>query len=117
MAGSVSRDLMLFLVTKNRWNVKKKEAIEAKTFKVLKECLWFKNYQQRNVFTTNRGSNEKLSLKLAVPEFQKWSFQIIFPETYLFGNTISFKKPVAKLGFNDVAGLKKWTPPNKEISL
>ena len=50
----------------------KKDAIEAKTFKVLKECLWFKNYQRRNVFTTNnRGSNEKLSLKLAVPKFQK----------------------------------------------
>ena len=49
----------------------KKKVIEAKTVKVLKECLWFKNYQQINVFTSNGGSIAKLSLKLAVPKFQK----------------------------------------------
>ena len=49
----------------------KRKVIEAKTVKVLKECLWLKNYQQRNFFTTNRRGNEKLSLKLAVPMFQK----------------------------------------------
>ena len=51
--------------------MKKRKVIEAKTVKVLKERLWFKNYQQRNVFTTNRGSNEKPALKLAVTKFQK----------------------------------------------
>ena len=48
-----------------------KKAIEAKTVKLLKERPWFKNYMQRNVLTSNGGSNEKLSLKLAVPKFRK----------------------------------------------
>ena len=39
--------------------------------KILKECQWFKYYQQRNVFTFNGGSNEKLYLKLAAPKFRK----------------------------------------------
>ena len=56
---------------KEQMKDKKRKVIEAKTVKVLKECLWFKNYQQRNVFTTNRGSNEKPALKLAVTKFQK----------------------------------------------
>ena len=34
-------------------------------------------YLQKDVFTSNRDSNEKLPLKLAVPKFQKLSFQII----------------------------------------
>ena len=51
--------------------MKKKKVIDAKTVKVLKECLWFKNYQQINVFTSNGGSTAKVSLKLAVPKFQK----------------------------------------------
>ena len=38
----------------------RKKVIETKTVKTLKECLWFKYYQQRNVFTSNGGSNEKL---------------------------------------------------------
>ena len=45
--------------------MKERKLIEAKTvkiLKILKECLWFKNYQQRNVFTSNGGSNEKLFL-------------------------------------------------------
>ena len=104
MAGSLSRGLMLFSVTKNRWKIKKKKVIEAKTVKILKECLWLKNYQQRNVFTSNGDSNEKLSLKLAVPKFRKWSFQfiftriistnifvynsLIFTETYLFSKIL-----------------------------
>ena len=71
MADSVSTDLMLFPVTNNRSKMKKQKVIEARTVKVLKECLWFKNYQQRNVFTSNEGSNEKLSLKLAVLKFKK----------------------------------------------
>ena len=37
----------------------------------MKEFLWLKNYQQRNVFKSNGGGNEKLSSKLAVPKFQK----------------------------------------------
>ena len=49
----------------------KRKVIEAKTVKVLKECLWFKNYQQRNFFKSNGGNNEKLSSKFAVPKFQK----------------------------------------------
>ena len=49
----------------------KRKITEAKTVKVLKEPLWFKNYQQRNVFTSEGGSNEKRSLKLDVPKFQK----------------------------------------------
>ena len=79
--------------------MKKRKVTEAKTVKVLKECLWFKNYQQRNVFTTSRGSNEKPALKLAVTKFQKRSFQIIFSKTYIFGNTVSFKKSCGEIKF------------------
>ena len=80
-------------------NDEKSKVIEAKTVKVLKERLWLKNYQQRNVFTTNRGRNEKPALKLAVTKFQKRSFQIIFSKTYLFGNTVSFKKSCCEIKF------------------
>ena len=79
--------------------MKKRKVIEAKTVKVLKERLWFKNYQQRNVFTTNRGSNKKPALKLAVTKFQKRYFQIIFSKTYIFGNTVSFKKSCGEIKF------------------
>ena len=51
----------------------KRKVTEAKTVKILKKSLWFKIYQQRNVFTSNGSSNEKvvmLSLKLPVPKFQ-----------------------------------------------
>ena len=90
----------------------------------MKECLWFKNYQQRNVFTSNGGSNEKLSLKLAVPKFRKWSFQFIFTRNYIYTylriqfldlyKNLPFqqnplKKPLTKLSFSDVAGLKPIT--------
>ena len=88
MAGSLSRDLMMFSVTKDRSKMKKRKVIEAKTVKVFKECIWFKNYQQRNVFISDGGSNEKLSLKLAVLKFQKRSFQIIFSKTYLFSKIL-----------------------------
>ena len=67
--------------------------------KLLKEQLWFKNYQQRNIVTTNTGSNEKPVLKLAVTKFQKRSFQIIFSKTYIFGNTVSFKKSCGEIKF------------------
>ena len=83
-------------------NDEKRKVIEAQTVEVLKElkeCLWFKNYQQRNIFTTNRGSNEKPALKLAVTKFQKRSSQIIFPKTYLFRNTVSFKKSCGEIKF------------------
>ena len=53
MADFVSRDLMQFSITKKQMKDEKRKVIEAKTVKVLKECLWFKNYQQRNAFTTN----------------------------------------------------------------
>ena len=66
MTGSVSRGSNAVLNHKEQMR-----AIKTKTVKVSKKCLWFKNYQQRNVFITNRGSNEKLSLKLAVLKFQK----------------------------------------------
>ena len=55
----------------NKTKTKNGQVIEVKTVKVLKECLWFKNYQQRNIFISNGGSNEKLSSKFAVPKFQK----------------------------------------------
>ena len=45
---------------KEQMKDERKKVIETKTVKVLKECLWFKYYQQRNVFTSNGGSNEKL---------------------------------------------------------
>ena len=47
----------------------KRKVIETKTVEVLKERLWLKNYKQRNIFKTNRGSNEKPALKLAVTKF------------------------------------------------
>ena len=51
-------------------------------------------YQQRNVFTSNGGSNEKLSLKLAVPKFQKRSFQIILSKI-----AKSFKETCGEIKF------------------
>ena len=68
-------------------------------FGITKERLWLKNYQQRNVFTTNKDRNEKPALKLAVTKFQKRSFQIIFSKTYIFGNTVSFKKSCGEIKF------------------
>ena len=76
MTGSVSRGSNTVLNHKEQMR-----ATETKTLKVSKKCLWFKNYQQRKVFITNRGSNEKLSLKLVVLKFQKRSFQIICLKT------------------------------------
>ena len=83
--------------------MKGEKVIETKTVKVLKECLWFKNYHQRNVFTTNRGSNEEPALILAVTKFQKLSFQKLIFSAILY----LLKNHVAKLSFSDVAGLKK----------
>ena len=57
-------------------------------------------YQQRDVFTSNGDSNEKLSLKLAAPKFQKWSFQIFSKKQN------PLKKSEEKLSFSDDAGLK-----------
>ena len=51
-------------------------------------------YQQKDVFTSKRDSNEKLPLKLAVPKFQKLSFQIIHLK-----NQNPLKKFVEKLSF------------------
>ena len=51
-------------------------------------------YQQRNVFTSNGGSNEKFSLKPAVPKSQKRSFQIIFSKT-----AKSFKETCGEIKF------------------
>ena len=63
---------------------KQRKVIKVKTVNVLKECLWFKNYQQRNVFTSPGYSKEKFSLKLHVPKFQNRSFQkLIFSAKYL----------------------------------
>ena len=70
--------------------MKKRKVIEAKTVK---------DYPQRNVFTTIRDRNEKSALKLHVTKFQKRSFQIIFSKTYLFGNTVSFKKSCCEIKF------------------
>ena len=53
-----------------------------------------KYHQQKDVFTSNRDSNEKLPLKLAVPKFQKLSFQIIHLK-----NQNPLKKFVEKLSF------------------
>ena len=54
---------------------KRRTFIEVKTIKVLKIS---QKKQQRNVFTSNGDSNEKLSLNLAVFKFQKQSFQLQF---------------------------------------
>ena len=50
---------------------KTENVIEVKTVNLLREFLWLKNYQQRNVFKSNGGGNEKLFSKLTVPKFQK----------------------------------------------
>ena len=62
---------MLFSITKKQIKDEKKKVFEGKTVNVLKVCLKVKLYQQINVFTSNGDSNAKLSLKLAVPKFQK----------------------------------------------
>ena len=49
----------------------KKESYLSQDCQDFEECLWFKNYQQSNVLTPNGSSNEKLSLKIAVPKFRK----------------------------------------------
>ena len=72
---------------------KQRKVIKVKTVNVLKECLWFKNYQQRNVFTSPGDSKEKFSLKLHVPKFQNRSFQ-----------QNPLEKRGVKLGFSDAAG-------------
>ena len=88
MDGSVSRDVILFSVTQNRWKMKKqRKVIKVKTVNVLKECLWFKNYQQRNVFTSPGDSKEKFSLKLHVPKFQNRSSQKLIFSAKSFGKT------------------------------
>ena len=56
---------------KEQMKDEERQVIDAKTVKVLKQRLWFKNYQHRNVFTSDGGSNEKLSLRLDVLKFQK----------------------------------------------
>ena len=83
----------------------KRKITEAKTVKVLKEPLWFKNYQQRNVFTSEGGSNEKRSLKLDVPKFQKWSNH--FKNLSFQQNPL--KKPVVELSLSVIKGLKPVT--------
>ena len=49
---------------------KQRKVSKVNTVNVLKECLWFKNYQQKNVFTSSGDSKEKFSSKLHVPKFQ-----------------------------------------------
>ena len=62
-------------------------------------------YVQRNVFTSNRVSNEKLFLELAVAKLQKWSFSNnLFKKLSFQQNPL--KKSVEKLSFSDYAGLK-----------
>ena len=68
--------------TDERW--KTKESYWSQNYQGIERVSIGQKYQQRNVFTSNGDSNEKLSLKLAVPKFAKRSFQIIFSKTYLF---------------------------------
>ena len=82
LAGSASRDLMKSQRTDERW--KTKESYWSQNYQGIERVSIGQKYQQRNVFTSNGDSNEKLSLKLAVPKFAKRSFQIIFSKTYLF---------------------------------
>ena len=128
MAASVSRGLMLFSVTKNRWKMKK-ESYLSQNCQDFEECLWFKNYQQSNVFTSNGSNNEKLSLKTAVPKmifsiylYKKLNLYIssvynslIFTKTYLFSKIL--KKLLTKLSFSDEAGLKPITAFKKWVHL
>ena len=70
MAGS-RKNLKLFSATKNKLKkMKKKKKIIGKVLKLYLSRRWMSvycsNYQQRNVFTSNRGSNDKISSKLAV---------------------------------------------------
>ena len=66
---------------------KQRKVIKVKTVNVLKECLWFKNYQQRNVFTSPGDSKEKFSLKLHVPKLQNRSFEKLIFSAKSFGKT------------------------------
>ena len=74
MAGSVSRELVQSQRTDQRWKMEESywnsQGIEGMSIG--------QKYQQRNVFTSNRGSTQRVSLKFAVSKFQKRSFQIIF---------------------------------------
>ena len=75
MAGSVCRDLIQSQRADERW--KMKETYWSQNYQGIEGVSIGQNYKQGNVFTSNGGSNEKFSLKLAVPKFPKRSFQIL----------------------------------------
>ena len=79
MAGFVSRDLMQWCKTDEKW--KAKESYWSQNYEGIERVSIGQKYQQtRNVFTSKKklASNEKLSINLAVSKFQKRSFQTIF---------------------------------------
>ena len=76
MAGSVSRELVQSQRTDQRW--KMEESYWNPNSQGIEGMSVGQKYQQRNVFTSNGGSTQRLSLKFAVSKFQKRSFQIIF---------------------------------------
>ena len=62
-----------------------RKVIEAKTQDIEGVSVGQK-YQKRNVFTSNRGNNKKISLKSL--KFQKRSLEVIFSKTYLFSKIL-----------------------------
>ena len=77
MAGSVCRDLIQSQRADERW--KMKETYWSQNYQGIEGVSIGQNYKQGNVFTSNGGSNEKFSLKLAVPKFPKRSFKYFQP--------------------------------------
>ena len=62
-----------------------RKVIEAKTQDIEGVSVGQK-YQKRNVFTSNRDNNKKISLKSL--KFQKRSLEVIFSKTYLFSKIL-----------------------------
>ena len=75
MAGSICRDLIQSQWADERW--KMKETYWSQNYQGIEGVSTGQKYKQGNVFISNGGSNEKFSLKLAVPKFPKRSFQIL----------------------------------------
>ena len=75
MAGSICRDLIQSQRADERW--KMKETYWSQNYQGIEGVSIGQKYKQGNVFISNGGSNEKFSLKLAVPKFPKRSFQIL----------------------------------------
>ena len=91
-------------ITDGRWNTKK--SYWSQNYQDIEGVSIGQKYQQRNVFTSNGDNNKKISLKLV-------KFQKRYLENNLF-KSLSFRqntlrKPVEKLSFSDVAGLKSVT--------